>query len=297
MSDKTHLPVVGTTAGVTDFVSCKLEHDDGSHLYLDGNQKISGWAPVPNAFSLRAQSVTDREATYGKLHAGAGRQGDCPGSTETCRAACYVGGLEKHQRAIYDLYEHNSDAVRAILTTGGGYMIDWADRLAEHIDRNCADVGFRWHVSGDVFSAKYARWIAEVVMASPSVKHWIYTRSFDFVGDMETVSTTRGGNLAINLSADRDNFDAALATAKRYGLRICYMPVTLSDPIETSHMYLLRDGDVIFPDYPIRPKSWADPLQHPWWLALGDRQRRMCCPVDAFGKSEQRRCGVCTKCF
>jgi hypothetical protein len=222
---------------------------------------------------------------------------DCPGSTETCRASCYVGGLEKHQRAIYDLYDHNSESIRAILTTGGGYAIDWADRLGEWIARNCQDVGFRWHVSGDVFSAKYARWIGDVCMSSGSVRHWIYTRSFDFVADLMLASTAMGGNLALNLSADRDNFEAAMQIALRYSLRICYMPVTLGDPIEKSNMFRLREGDVIFPDYPIRPKAWADPLQHPWWLERDSRERRMVCPVDGFGKSEERRCGVCTKCM
>ena len=297
MSDKHHLPVVGTTAASTDFVSVKLEHADGSHIWLDGNQKISGWAPVPNALSLRAQAVTDRRwiadsAAVGSQLEGKLLSADCPGSTAACRASCYVGPLEKHQRAIYDLYDHNSDAIRAILTTGGGYAIDWADRLGEWITQNCADVGFRFHVSGDVFSAKHARWIVEVCSAAPTVGFWIYTRSFDFVADLLPAATARGGNLALNLSADRDNIAEARALASRYDLRVCYL---IASPNE--QLPVLAEGDVTFPDYPLRPKGLSDPMQHPWWQSLTPAQRRSVCPVDAFGKAQNVRCGVCTKCL
>lgn len=289
MSEK-HLPVIGSTAATTDFVSETVTLD-GRSLTFDGNQKISGWKPRPNAFSLRAQAVTNRgyDALIGDPPMA---HEDCPSSTETCRASCYVGGLEKAQKAIYALYQQNSQVIREILAIGGGYAIDWADFVGERISKNCAEIGFRFHVSGDVFSAKYARWISEVCRAAPTIRFWIYTRSFDFVADLIDVATVRGGNLALNLSADRDNYARARQLATQYGLRICYLTVESNDrPVD------LRVDDVLFPDYPLRPKGIADPLQHPWWSTLTSAERRATCPVDAFGKSEQIRCGVCTKCL
>ena len=293
MSNK--LPVIGSTAASTDFVSLELQlTNDGRSLHLDGNQKISGWRPRANAFSLRAQAVTNRGCDAQISDPPAAHE-DCPGSTEACRASCYVGGLEKAQRAIYDLYDHNSRNIRDILAVGGGYAIDWADFLGGFIAKNCQDTGFRWHVSGDVFSAKYARWIVEVCRASLNVEHWIYTRSFDYVADLIPVSSTRtGGNLSINISADRDNIDEALDTASKHGLRVCYMATRAEDVHDLAHLIA---GDVIFPDYALRPKGLTDPMLHWWWKSLTVDQRKMVCPVDAFGKSESVRCGVCTKCM
>lgn len=67
-----------TSAAATAFCGHKLTIpglDDGHHLWLDGNGKITAGNgtlddPKPNAFSL-----VEIE--------------DCPGSTPSCRTACY----------------------------------------------------------------------------------------------------------------------------------------------------------------------------------------------------------------
>jgi hypothetical protein len=54
----------------------------------------------------------------------------------------------------------------------------WVCEMVAAITR-CVDNGrFRWHDSGDVFSAVYARMIREVCKQTPHVKHWIPTRSW-----------------------------------------------------------------------------------------------------------------------
>lgn len=277
----------------------RLDGPDETFLYLDGNSKVTAsngsyLDPRPNAFSLMAEAVAAAEHVTGIA-----TMEHCPGSTPTCRRGCYVHGLSAHAAATYELYRHNSAEIRRILAEPA--LADaWVMIMARWITENAAG-GFRWHVSGDVFSAAYARWIADVCRESPTVDHWIYTRSFDdeIFEPLLAVSTIEGGNLALNLSCDKDNYVKAAALRARTfvlqtgaHLRLCY----LVDDTDTV-IPPLREGDVIFPDYSLRPKSGTDPKEHPFWISLTPDERAMLCPVDAFGKSEMVRCGVCTKCL
>jgi hypothetical protein len=157
-----------------------------------------------------------------------------------------------------------------------------------------------------VYSLEYARWIADVCRRAPAVRFWIYTRSFGtealnwILDELARVSTQRGGNLALNLSADADNYAAAREASFRYGfegedLRICYLTTDGTVPAS-----MFTDA-VIFPDYNIRPRQFATLAESPWWQTLTADQRAMVCPVDAHGKSEKRRCGLaaatCSRCL
>lgn len=249
-----------TTAASTDFVSTRLDGPGWYYLYLDGNQKISGWRPTPNAFSLVQVK-------------------DCPGSTPVCRASCYVHHLEEHQPQIHDLYRHNSQTIRSILldpATASG----WARCLGEWITENAPrEIGFRWHVSGDVFSPEYAAWLVLVCEHSPDVRHWIYTRTLEAVPDLITAE-----NLTVNVSADDDNYVLASLVARRYNLRICYMGTRYCVPVT------LRKGDVLFSDYAYRRDL-------DWLVRQPKSNQRAICPVDFLGKSEEHRCGPCQKCI
>lgn len=297
------LPVVGTTAPTTTFCAQRIDGPDGTYLYVDGNQKITAGngsydAPLPNAFSLTAEAVTRRALVEGSPEARATPLDDCPGSTPTCRKSCYVHGLEKHASDTYELYRHNAIEIRRILADQN--LADrWAITMAAWITANAAG-GFRWHVSGDVFSPSYARWVADVCAESPTVGHWIYTRTFheDAMLALASVSTLHGGNLALNLSCDKDNHDRAKLIAERYGapgrpLRLCYL-VEKGDPVVPAD---LPEGSVIFPDYELRPKSAENPQDHAFWNALTVAQRGMLCPVDSYGKSDKIRCGPCDRCL
>lgn len=293
------LPVIGSTAAATTFCATEIEGPDNTSLWLDGNSKVTAWngtfeAPMPNAFSLEAQAVHDveRGSEAESIH--------CPGSTPTCRKSCYVHGLEKHAKTTYELYRHNSHTIRRILADEF-LTTKWVIALANHISAYCKG-GFRWHVSGDVFSPAYAKFIRGVCLNSPNVQHWIYTRSFaqEILGPLFDVSTANGGNLALNLSCDKDNIrEAVLAsdfyqhTSDQPTLRLCYL-VEAANPMVPAD---LEPGDVIFPDYDLRPRSVEDPTAHPWWASLTLEQRKMVCPVDAFNKSETRRCGPCSRCM
>jgi len=231
-------------------------------LWIDGNSKITAGngsfeVPSPNAFSLVAEQ-------------------DCPLATDTCRASCYVQGLAQAWPDLANLYQMNSARIREILNTDPHR---WSRLLADWITEHAAG-GFRWHVSGDVFSESYAGWIGAVAARSPLVLHWIYTRSLDYVPEL-----IHPPNLIVNISADKDNEPAARAIANRHGLRVCYLSTAEDD--------LPRDpapGDVLFPDYSLRGNQ-------PWLDSLDIDVRRGICPVDFYGKSNSIRCGVCRKCL
>lgn len=278
MSDVVQIGKRGSSAATTDFVSHKLEGPGGLHLWVDGNQKVSGWEPRPNAFSLPEIA-------------------SCPYRTPTCEKACYVHGLRKHRPDIADLYEHNATAIREIVRSYCGGQI-WSWELANWVNANCLETGFRWHVSGDIFSPEYAAWIARVVFRTPEVTHWIYTRSFPLLAPLLPYSAERGGNLAINLSADRDNYWLARRTANEHGLRVCYLTSDGTVPDD------LREGDVVFPDYGLRERDLSPAVargESVWYQSLGPVATAGLCPADFYGKSERRRCsppggGGCSKC-
>jgi hypothetical protein len=247
----------------------------GGVLWLDGNGKVTAGNgtlanPVPNALSL------------------AHIEG-CPGSTAICRASCYVHGLKAAQPALYRTYEHNSRMVQGILEMRHRDAIKWASLMADYISKNCKH-GFRWHVSGDIFSKGHAMWIAEVCRMSPQVRHWIYTRSFDLMEPLCDVALTElnDGNLVVNLSADAENYAAALEASLRTSYRICYLTTDGKVPPE------LKRTDVIFPDYHLRSKDGDTPQ---WFANLLPFHKKMVCPVDFHGKSEARRCGPCSRCM
>jgi hypothetical protein len=263
---------------VTEFVHAIVPLHDGRHFVIDGNSKITASGgtyehPAPNAFSLPHISY-------------------CPGSTPSCRASCYVHGLKRDAPDVYAAYEHNAMTLHAVLATAWSRE-GAAARLGHWIQEHCAE--FRWHVSGDVFSSQYAQWLSSVCRTAHRTKFWIYTRSFTLLEDLEAK------NLVVNLSADRDNWSAAhrkwffrtrYAHLQQY--RICYMSQAPGDVPED-----LPDGSVIFPDYPVRGRHLPVATDGVFWQGLKSRERKMTCPVDYFGLSEELRCGFarCSKCM
>lgn len=242
----------------------------GRAFWFDGNGKItldngSFAAPRANAFSL--------------LHID-----DCPGATAICKASCYVHGLKARDPQAYECYRQNSVAIREALDEGPDHLEGLARGFANWINTNCP-TGFRWHVSGDIFSEVYARFIATVSKRLHGLC-WIYTRSFDFVPLL-------GGSpqFVVNLSADADNYEAARRLHAQAGHRICYMTVDGVVPDD------LPAGSVIFPSYELRGRDLPDPKQAPWWLSITHEQQKMVCPPDFFGQSESLRCGPCDKCL
>lgn len=251
---------------MTEFISDVINVNN-LHFTFDGNSKITASngtfaSPKPNAFSL----IQIR---------------DCPGHTPVCSEACYVHGLEKHAPAVHKAYRRNSASIRLALTQ------DWKPvvrAFADWINANCKE--FRWHVSGDIFSQEYARFIAEVCYCAQGVQFWTYTRSFWWLSTLAEIP-----NLVVNLSADQDNYKRAVEAAEYYSMRLCYLTRDGTFPPD------LPLDSIIFPDYALRGRDLAEPTEAPWWKGLSLVDRKKVCPVDFFGQSETLRCGPCNKCL
>jgi hypothetical protein len=255
-----------TTAPATAFCRERIE-GPSAFLWIDGNGKITAQNgslddPKPNAFSLVEID-------------------DCPGSTGVCRESCYVHGIRQYSPETHELYIHNSRTIREILA--GGHSDEWAAIFADYIARHCAG-GFRWHVSGDIFSLAYAQWIARVCALSASVRHWIYTRSFEYVAALHGIP-----NLTVNLSCDSENYRRARVTHADFPkTRLCFLTRDGDVPPD------LDDGSVIFPDYRLRGGNEAGQV---WFEGLTPQYKSFVCPVDFHGKAENRRCGPCDRCL
>lgn len=240
----------------------------GHTIHIDSNSKSTAsngdfFNPKPNAFSLPPVST-------------------CPGSTAKCRKDCYVQGLAKFSPEVFATYTTNERVLHILLEQGPE---TGAQELGEWIAEHCKG-GFRWHVSGDIFSRDHAQWIANVCNNSPEVRHWIYTRSFFAV----PLLTAQAKNLTVNISADADNLDLAARVAAVYPVRLTYFSHDGSLPD-------LPDDSIIFPNYSVRGRDLDEPTSHPWWQGLSQRERKMVCPTDFFGQSEVHRCGPCDKCL
>lgn len=271
----THLPIA------TTFCTAEVHVGQALTLWIDGNSKVTRGNgtydnPKPNAFSLPAASVAHAYASPAPRA--------CPGSTPTCRASCYVKGLAQHAPEVYARYEQNAEVLAACLRSEALFY-DSAEALADWIVLH-AEYGFRWHVSGDVWNEQHAHWIATVCGFASHVPFWIYTRTFNVVPVLVAVD-----NLAVNISADVDNYPEARAVALSHGARVCYLTEDGALPAD------LPAGSVIFPDYALRGRGLDTPTAAPWWQGLSAEHRRMTCPTDFFSQSEAHRCGPCRKCF
>lgn len=256
---------------VTQFCGAEIPlWGDLPALFVDGNSKITRddgtyEAPKPNAFSLPHISC-------------------CPGSTPTCRAACYAWGLAESQREIYRRYSLNAAALHRVLLSNETLQRS-AAILATWIRDNCT--AFRWHVSGDVISERHASWISMVCARTPTTEFWIYTRTLEAVPTLLAAT-----NLVVNVSADASNYARAAKVANQWvRVRLCYLTRDGSIPDD------LPTGSVIFPDYGLRGRSLDEPTSAPWWQSITHAQRAMVCGADFFGQSESQRCGPCTKCL
>jgi hypothetical protein len=89
---------------------------------------------------------------------------------------------------------------------------------------------FRIHVSGDFFSAEYARAWSIACGKSPDRKFWTYTR----IREVATLTELAGvSNLAITLSCDRDNWKHMPRLSRRFpSFGLCYYSVGETPPSE-----------------------------------------------------------------
>lgn len=143
----------------------------------------------------------------------------CPGSTETCRDLCYACKT----KSIF-----NSSTVQTRYWKN--YIFSQRSDFAEVMINTLKKLGinyFRWHVSGDIYSIKYALNICLIIKNTPSIKHTIYTRSWR-EEDVESILFRISDLKNINLwySCDRDT---GYPVCIPPGVRLCYLQVKHND--------------------------------------------------------------------
>jgi hypothetical protein len=169
------------------------------------------------------------------------------------RAVCFV--CYAYQRGNY-LYENVQRAqalrfavIREALRSEAQTMLAVAgfakaiERAASIAKASGALRLFRWHDSGDLFSAAYARFVRLVCEATPTVRHWVPTREHMTAskakrGELRKLS--RAPNVALRCSALE--IDKPLAWQARRKLPAASASIVASDSEQARRLVKLTGG-------------------------------------------------------
>ena len=107
----------------------------------------------------------------------------CPGASrdpDSPCAHCYACQgmylLDTTARAQWIRYRWTRDCLKS-----AAGREEWIETLAREISETGCEY-FRWHDSGDLFSAAYVRMVAEVCRLTIHIRHWLPTQSFRVPG-------------------------------------------------------------------------------------------------------------------
>lgn len=103
----------------------------------------------------------------------------CPGRSTAADSVCngcYARGGAYKNRAPADCQAARLLWTREALKTATGRDA-WADTMIAAIEKTATSL-FRWHDSGDVFNVGYAKMIRRTIQGTPTVRHWLPTRSW-----------------------------------------------------------------------------------------------------------------------
>lgn len=172
-------------------------------LRLSGDRKVS---PL-----VRQQGSKQAVLVSNAFGLSSGRDGSCGDATDVCEALCYADAIENLFKASGRLVAANYAALSAC----GDNIDAMVDLLTPMVDqfvkesskRNVAEHVFRIHWSGDFFSVAYALAWRAVAELYPDVQFWVYTRSYRTIHAAHVLDDLP--NVALYLSVDRDNVDAA----------------------------------------------------------------------------------------
>ena len=166
---------------------------------------------------------TNQYNTFGLLPGPVKAGGTCPGCTTGeggCwhlakgrkTHTCYVDGLMGCYKGVKAILQHNTDLLKSSTRE------EMEDILSDEFNRfrrvelmharkssTAANLHYRLHWSGDVFSTVYAEALKAAMEASPDIQFWTYTRSWDIVPILCTVP-----NLKLYLSLDAQNILSGL---------------------------------------------------------------------------------------
>lgn len=130
-----------------------------------------------------------------------GREYSCPGATTVCETVCYAGRLEKLYKGVREVLLANWELVRdADEETCHALISEMVAEFVAECDKRGAPKLFRIHWDGDFFSEPYTRAWRRVILGTPDVQYWVYTRT-----DWAALMLTGIANLSLYFSTDREN--------------------------------------------------------------------------------------------
>lgn len=158
----------------------------------------------------------------------AGKNYSCRGETEICSKVCYAGKLEKLYTNVRKVLIHNWDLLStADYSTQVNLISNMMKEFRSESEKWNAEKLFRIHWDGDFFSDEYAYAWKEVILSTPDVQYWVYTRVDSAARILQGID-----NLSLYYSADNDN----LTTAKKLsseGIRLAYLADTFAMGADT----------------------------------------------------------------
>ncbi len=189
----------------------------------------------------------------------------CPGSTPTCRSACYarkgrfsVGYVQKRLRR--NLAESRKD--------------DFVQRVVHEIVSRGVLV-LRIHASGDMYDAVYAEKWLRIIRACPRAVFYLYTRSHVVPGIasvLAQIAAEKNAKVWYSIDADLPAPDVVPE-----GIRLCFLQTEIGESMPKVDLVFrtkkLRGTKIGLPMLPVCPNE-----------------------TDA-GKTRGVNCGSCQKCF
>lgn len=187
----------------------------------------------------------------------------CPGSTPTCRRACYARRFRFAYPAVKARLRWNLAQCR---------RDDWVPRMIREITRKGVFV-CRIHSSGDFGTEAYTRKWLEIIRACPRVTFYAYTRSHvvpSILAVLAEIAKEPNARIWFSLDADMEHPQSVPE-----GVRLCYLQVTEDDRPENVEL-VFRTARLRRIEMPMLP---------------------VCANETPGGRSQEVVCGSCRKCF
>lgn len=170
---------------------------------------------VTNAVSPNGKTPTIAN-TFGLP---SGKAYSCPGATGVCESICYAGKLEKVYKGVKNVLLNNWELLKnADVPTMEKLLGEMINEFIADCEKRKAEKLFRIHWDGDFFSVDYTNAWRNVILANPSIRFWVYTRS-----DFAVPLLTGIDNLALYFSTDNDNLELAKSLRKSDGVKLAYL--------------------------------------------------------------------------
>ncbi len=167
----------------------------------------------------------------------AGKEYSCRGETSICSKVCYAGKLEKVYPNVRKLLTHNWYLLStADFDTQVSLLSNMINDFVKESEKARSQKLFRIHWDGDFFSDEYAYAWKKVILSTPDVQYWVYTRVDSAARILKDIP-----NLSLYYSADDENLSTAKVLSSE-GIRLAYLADTFAMGADTMKSIIGKVG-------------------------------------------------------